>query len=242
LQDAVGRILTNVLGGLITGLGSIPGAIAAFPDDTDFLLRTPEALSYRNDEVQQFAKATRGLANGLLVVITLVGGYNVMLRPYFGSAYPGTREFAPRLILGGILINTAGWWVKLAIDVNNAACALFGAGPPHHWKMLLAGLVSDQSARRADLCHHGAAAGTPAAHALAGRRAARAGSACGALLDPPTVPRLGLVSGEACLSGPCSPSAPGHGAAAGQPATSVPPSSAAGLVNRCLALPCWVWS
>src|SRR5438876_11947095 len=71
LQDAVGRILTSVLGGLISGLGSIPGAIAAFPDDTDFLLRTPEALSYRNDQVQQFASATRVLGNGLLAVITL---------------------------------------------------------------------------------------------------------------------------------------------------------------------------
>src|SRR5438128_7588303 len=58
LQDAVGRILTNVLGGLIGGIGGIPGAIAAFPDDTDFLLRTPEALSYRNDQVQQFVTAT----------------------------------------------------------------------------------------------------------------------------------------------------------------------------------------
>src|SRR5262245_56936259 len=69
LEDAVGRILTNVLGGLIGGLGSIPGAIATFPNDTDFLLRTPEALSYRNDQVQQFATATRVLANGLLAVV-----------------------------------------------------------------------------------------------------------------------------------------------------------------------------
>ena len=130
LQDAVGRILTNVLGGLISGLGSIPGAIAAFPDDTDFLLRTPEALSYRNDQVQQFASATRVLGNGLLAVVTLVGGYNVLLRPYLGAAYPGAYEFVPRLLLGGILVNTASWWTRLAIDVNNAACAFFGAGPP----------------------------------------------------------------------------------------------------------------
>jgi len=125
-----GGRLTNVLGGLIGGLGSIPGAIAAFPDDTDFLLRTPEALSYRNDQVQQFASATRVLANGLLVVVTLVGGYNVLLRPYLGAAYPGALEFLPRLLLGGILINTANWWTRLAIDVNNASCGVFGAGPP----------------------------------------------------------------------------------------------------------------
>jgi hypothetical protein len=130
LQDAVGRILTNVLGGLIGGIGSIPGAIAAFPDDTDFLLRTPEALSYRNDQVQQFVSTTRVLANGLLAVVTLVSGYNVLLRPYLGATYPGALEFVPRLLLGGILANTASWWTTLAIDVNNAACAFFGAGPP----------------------------------------------------------------------------------------------------------------
>ena len=115
---------------MIGGIGSIPGAIAAFPDDTDFLLRTPEALSYRNDQVQQFVAATRVLANGLLAVVMLVSGYNVLLRPYLGSAYPGALEFVPRLLLGGILVNTASWWTTLAIDVNNAACAFFGAGPP----------------------------------------------------------------------------------------------------------------
>jgi hypothetical protein len=50
-----------------------------------------------------------------------------MTRPYLGSPYPGAREFLPRLLLGSILINTAGWWGKLAVDVNNAACGAFGA-------------------------------------------------------------------------------------------------------------------
>jgi hypothetical protein len=50
-----------------------------------------------------------------------------MTRPYLGSIYPGVREFLPRLLLGGILINTASWWAKLAIDANNAACGVFAA-------------------------------------------------------------------------------------------------------------------
>jgi len=100
----------------------IPGATAAFSTDTGFLPRTPEALSYRNDEVQQFAIATRVLGNSLPVVVTLVGGYNVLLRPYLGSAYPGALGFVPRLALGGFLVYTANWWRRLAIDVNKAAC------------------------------------------------------------------------------------------------------------------------
>src|SRR5437764_114496 len=60
----------------------------------------------------------------LLIVIT---GYIGVLRPYLGATYVGAREVLPRLLLGGILINTAGWWCRLAIDVNNAACGVFGA-------------------------------------------------------------------------------------------------------------------
>ena len=56
-----------------------------------------------------------------------MSGYNVMLRPYMGGTYAGALEFLPRLLLGGILINTAAWWCRLAIDVNNAACGVFGA-------------------------------------------------------------------------------------------------------------------
>ena len=119
LRDVVNHIVAGFLGGLISGIG---GAITTFPNDIDFLLRTPEALSYRNDTVMQFAAASQLLANGLLAVITLVGGFNVLLRPYLGSSYASALEVLPRLLLGAILINTARWWTQLAIDVNNAFC------------------------------------------------------------------------------------------------------------------------
>ena len=57
----------------------------------------------------------------------MVVGYNVMLRPYMGSSAGGAREVLPRLLLGAILINTAAWWCRLAIDANNAMCGVFGA-------------------------------------------------------------------------------------------------------------------
>ena len=68
-------------------------------------LARPEALTYRNELVGQFARACQILANALLAVIILVAGFNVMLRPYIGATFAGVVEFLPRL-LGGILINT----------------------------------------------------------------------------------------------------------------------------------------
>jgi hypothetical protein len=44
-----------------------------------------------------------------------------------GATHAGALEFPPRLLLGDILINTAAWWCRLAIDANNAACGVFGA-------------------------------------------------------------------------------------------------------------------
>ena len=70
-----------------------------------------------------WSRLCRQLANGLLAVVVLVSGYNLMLRPHMGGAtYAGSLELIPRLLLGGILINTAAGWCRLAIDPNNAMC------------------------------------------------------------------------------------------------------------------------
>jgi len=127
LRDLVPSINGDCLGGLITGLGNL---VSSFFNDVNFITWTPESLTYRNTLVRQFAAASQVLANGLLAVVTLVTGFNLMLRPYFGSTYAGVVEILPRLLPGGILINTAAWWCQLAIDVNNAACGVFGDGPP----------------------------------------------------------------------------------------------------------------
>ncbi len=124
LQQTTTNILTDVLSGLAKDFGD---AIVGFINNVNFLTRTPESLSYDNELVKQFATATQVLADGLLAVVVLVSGYNVMLRPYMGATYTGALEFLPRLLLGAILINTAAWWCRLAIDANNAACGVFGA-------------------------------------------------------------------------------------------------------------------
>jgi hypothetical protein len=124
LQQTVTKILTDFLSGLADDFGE---AIVGFINQVNFITRTPENLSYNNDLIKQYATATQVLADGLLAVVVLVSGYNVMLRPYLGATCAGTREVLPRLLLGAILINTAAWWCRLAIDANNAACGVFGA-------------------------------------------------------------------------------------------------------------------
>ena len=99
----------SFLGGLISGIG---GAISQFPNDVNFITRTPERLSYDNDLIKVFIGATQTLANGLLAVVTLIGGFNVMFRPYLGSSYAGALELGPRLLLGAVLASvppTRAW-------------------------------------------------------------------------------------------------------------------------------------
>jgi len=124
MQQTIQHIISDSLSSLASDFGN---AIVGFINDVNFLTHTPENLSYNDDLVKQFATATQVLADGLLAVVVLVSGYNVMLRPYMGSTYAGALEFLPRLLLGGVLINTAAWWCRLAIDANNAASGVFGA-------------------------------------------------------------------------------------------------------------------
>ena len=124
LQQTITRIVTELLNGV---LQDFVDAMVRFINDVNFLTHTPENLSYNNDLVRQFQTAVQVLADGLLGVAVLVSGYNVMLRPYLGLSSSGAREVLPRLVLGAILINTAAWWCRLAIDVNNAMCGVFGA-------------------------------------------------------------------------------------------------------------------
>jgi hypothetical protein len=126
--DWLHQAITDVLTALLTTLAHTFGdAIVRFINDVNFITHTPENLSYNNALVRHFTTATQVLADGLLAVVVLVSGYNLMVRPYLGSTYAGVAEFLPRLLLGAILINTAAWWCRLAIDVNNALCGAFGA-------------------------------------------------------------------------------------------------------------------
>ena len=97
LHQAISDVLTAFLTTLAHTFGD---AIVRFINDVNFITHTPENLTYNNALVRQFTTATQVLADGLLAVVVLVSGYNIMVRPYLGSTYAGVAEFLPRRCSG----------------------------------------------------------------------------------------------------------------------------------------------
>jgi hypothetical protein len=126
LQNIVTTIVANFLRQLIEDINS---AASSFFGSLNFVTRTPPELSYEQQKVQQFETAVRTLANGLLAVVAMVMGFNLLWRPAVAQSVGSAGQVLPRLILGAVLINTSQQWTRLAIDVNNAACDVFVAGP-----------------------------------------------------------------------------------------------------------------
>lgn len=60
------------------------------------------------------------------LLVTLWGGFNLIVRQHLGNTYHEAMEFLPRLLLGALLVNTSRSWGRLAIDANNALCQAIG--------------------------------------------------------------------------------------------------------------------
>jgi hypothetical protein len=125
LQGVVNTIVGKFLTDLVSGITS---AVASFFESLNFITRTPRELSYEQDSVVKYEGAMRAVSYGLLAVVGMVTGFNLLWRPALGMSVPGATQILPRLVLGGILISTAHDWTRLAIDVNNAACDLVVSG------------------------------------------------------------------------------------------------------------------
>jgi hypothetical protein len=121
LKDQVNAIVSGFLKDLVSNVTS---AVASFFESLNFITRTPKELSYQEDYVVRFEGVMRALSYGLLAVIGMVAGFNLLWRPALGMPVPGATQILPRLVLGAILITTAHDWTRLAVDVNNAACDL----------------------------------------------------------------------------------------------------------------------
>ena len=102
--DLVNAIVSGFLKDLVSDATS---AVSSFFESLNFITRTPKELSYQEDYVVRFEGAMRALSYGLLGVVGMVAGFNLLWRPALGMSVPGATQILPRLILGAILITTA---------------------------------------------------------------------------------------------------------------------------------------
>jgi hypothetical protein len=128
-QHVALRFLIALAQEIVAGLRSlVDGAVGG---SFNILTQTPPALSYANPAVEGLAGTMRGAANAGLALVVMWGGVNVILRQHLGSPYHAAMQLMPRAALGALLVNTSGWWTRLAIDANNALCgAAGGTGLP----------------------------------------------------------------------------------------------------------------
>jgi hypothetical protein len=103
----------------------------------NFVTRTPPELSYANPAVLGLGDELRRVANAALVVVAMWGGFDLMVRRHLGLPHADVGELVSRLVAGALLANTSPWWGGLAVDLNNALCAVVGlANPFPAWERL----------------------------------------------------------------------------------------------------------
>lgn len=122
VQDAFAALLQSFSDGIQAGMNAIW--------DANFITQTPPTLTYQNEDIRGLYGTMRGAANAALAAIATLGAMNGLLRPHLGFRYHSLSELVPRILVGGILVNTALWWVQFAIDVNNALAASVGNATP----------------------------------------------------------------------------------------------------------------
>jgi TrbL/VirB6 plasmid conjugal transfer protein len=99
--------------------------------------QTPPLLSYDNDAVRQLWGVMRSVANAGLAVVAAAGGLSLILNPHIRAPYHGALELIPRLLLGGLLVNTSLGWGRFVIDLNNALCQALGTREIPAWSTIL---------------------------------------------------------------------------------------------------------
>lgn len=137
-----GRWLTTAFTALLLGLGHDTTSDAV--DFMNWLLgngniitQTPPLLSYDSEVVRRLWGTLRIIGNAALAVVTAWGGINIIVHPHIRAPYHGALELVPRVLLGGLLVNTSLDWTRFVIDLNNALCRGVGAGGMPAWQAVL---------------------------------------------------------------------------------------------------------
>jgi Conjugal transfer protein TrbL len=136
------RWVTSVFNGALIGLGrSTTDELVGFLDwllgGGNIINQTPPRLSYDSEVVRRLSGTLRTVANSGLAVVAVWSGLQLIVQPHLRAPYHGALELLPRLLVGGVLVNTSLDWGRLAIDVNNRLCAALGTASMPGWSTVL---------------------------------------------------------------------------------------------------------
>ena len=129
--DVFNQVLVNLLNGLAGALHAVVGAVLG--SSLNFITQTPPSGTYASPTVQALWNVTRTIADAALVLVAMVGGFNLIGRMHAGVTYHEAMELIPRLVLGALLAHTSLTWGQLAIDANNALCQAIGQASLPAW-------------------------------------------------------------------------------------------------------------
>lgn len=135
----LGELLSNPGGWLVSmfnnalvsmsqdAMGTVVGFMNLLLGDGNVISQTPPSLSYDNQSVHDLWDGMRGIANGGLAAVAVIGGLNVIVSPHMRTPYHGALEVVPRLLLSGIMLNSSLYWGRFVIDLNNVLCQAIGS-------------------------------------------------------------------------------------------------------------------
>ncbi|HUY73262.1 MAG TPA: conjugal transfer protein TrbL family protein [Candidatus Dormibacteraeota bacterium] len=122
--DVFNQVLVSLLSSVADALHQLVGGVLS--SSLNFITQTPPAGTYASPTVLTLWGVVRDIADGALVLVTVWGGFNVIVRDQLGSPYHEAMELVPRLVVGALLVNTSLSWGRLAVDANNALCQAIG--------------------------------------------------------------------------------------------------------------------
>lgn len=127
VQQTLLAALTAALSGLVSALQSVlTWASGLGASSFNFITRTPPEGSYQSASVVTLWTWVVGVADAALALLTLWGGYNVIVRHALGARYASAMELLPRLALAALAANLSLLFSSFFVDLNNALCAGVG--------------------------------------------------------------------------------------------------------------------
>jgi hypothetical protein len=113
--------------------GDVVGFMNWIMGNGNVVSQTPAELSYDNPAVANLWGSMRLVGNAALAVVTVWGGINMMVHPHIRAPYHGALELVPRVLLGGIMVNTSLGWGRFVVELNNALCRAIGGAAMPAW-------------------------------------------------------------------------------------------------------------